>query len=409
MFVTKLKAAVAVVLVLGLLATGALGLGSHRAWAQCDKTRLAPIVEERATPPEKDKNAFTTSDKEVKDLQGEWAVVAMEEGGEKAPADALKGMKWVVKGNEITGSQPGGTGRMSFKLDSGKTPKEIDITALDGNLKGTTSPGIYAIEGTRLRVCFGEKVRPKTFATAPGDGRTMITLEKEVFTAWGKEINGLQAGLGFRPGQKRAYHQGEEATVVLRVRNVGKEAVEFKHIWAFFVENPPTITDAEGKPVRTAGTRSLRAATALQYHTVAPGKEVELYEWNFIFYRKEQPARTCLRFRDGQVQPSVRARRWPDQRQSKPPQSHVGQARHREAGTGSEGTRKATPEEGEGGLTAWGKEVGGLQAGLGFAPARSGPTATARRSRSSSGFATSARRRLSSSTSASSSSRTRPP
>ena len=43
-------------------------------------------------------------------------------------------------------------------------------------------------------------------------------------------------------------------------------------------------------------------------------------------------------------------------------------------------------------FTAWGKEIGGLQAGLGFSPGRSGPTVTARRSRSSSGFATSARR-----------------
>ena len=159
MFVTKLKAAVAVVLVLGLLATvatGAMGLGYHRASAQSDKTPIAPIVEERATP-EKDKNA-TTSDKEVGDLQGEWSVVAMEEGGEKAPADALKGMKWVVRGNEITGSQPGGTGRMSFKLDSGKTPKEIDITALGWQFKGddvtrnlrdgrNETPGLFWREG----------------------------------------------------------------------------------------------------------------------------------------------------------------------------------------------------------------------------------------------------------------------
>jgi hypothetical protein len=47
-----------------------------------------------------------------------------------------------------------------------------------------------------------------------------------------------------------AYRHGEAVTLVVRVRNVGKEAVEFKHIWAFFFENPPTITDADGKPVQ---------------------------------------------------------------------------------------------------------------------------------------------------------------
>src|SRR5438552_14727906 len=79
--------------------------------------------------------------------------------------------------------------------------------------------------------------------------------EKEAFTAWGKKVGGLQAGLGFRPGEKRAYHHGEKVTLVLRVRNPADEsdgapqAVEFKHIRAFFVENPPTITDADGKAV----------------------------------------------------------------------------------------------------------------------------------------------------------------
>ena len=47
------------------------------------------------------------------------------------------------------------------------------------------------------------------------------------------------------------------STLVVRVRNVGKEAVEFKHIWAFFVENPPTITDADGKIVKLPLGRSL--------------------------------------------------------------------------------------------------------------------------------------------------------
>jgi hypothetical protein len=70
--------------------------------------------------------------------------------------------------------------------------------------------------------------------------------EKEGFTAWGKEVGGLQAGLGFRPGEKRAYSHGETVKVVLRVRNVGKEAVDFKYQGAFLRENPPKITDADG-------------------------------------------------------------------------------------------------------------------------------------------------------------------
>jgi RNA polymerase sigma factor (sigma-70 family) len=104
--------------------------------------------------------------------------------------------------------------------------------------------------------------------------------DKETVTAWGKEVGGLQAGLGFRPGEKRFYHHGETATVVLRVRNVGKEAVEFKHIGAFFVENPPTITDADGKMVELPKFRA-EGKQAPHSTNVAPGKEIDLYDWGF--------------------------------------------------------------------------------------------------------------------------------
>src|SRR5947209_18306043 len=71
--------------------------------------------------------------------------------------------------------------------------------------------------------------------------------EKEGFTAWGKEVGVLQAGLGFRPGEKRAYGHGETVTLVVRVRNVGKKQVEFQYLKEVFKENPPIVTDADGK------------------------------------------------------------------------------------------------------------------------------------------------------------------
>lgn len=73
--------------------------------------------------------------------------------------------------------------------------------------------------------------------------------EMEPFTAWGTEINGLQAGLGFRPGEKRAYRHGETVNLVVRIRNVGKEEIEFQYLQEFFKENPPIVTEADGKPL----------------------------------------------------------------------------------------------------------------------------------------------------------------
>ncbi len=74
-------------------------------------------------------------------------------------------------------------------------------------------------------------------------------LEKQAFTAWGKEVGGLQAGLGFPVGQNRAYRHGETVKLVVRVRNVGKEAVKFQYLREYFIETPPTVTDGEGKSI----------------------------------------------------------------------------------------------------------------------------------------------------------------
>jgi hypothetical protein len=101
--------------------------------------------------------------------------------------------------------------------------------------------------------------------------------EKEDFTAWGKEVRALhlQAGLGIRPGERRAYKYGETVTLVVRVRNVGKEEAGFQYLKKFFVENPPIVTDADGKSIPQAG------PAALGFHvpeevSLAPGKEIEL-------------------------------------------------------------------------------------------------------------------------------------
>jgi hypothetical protein len=106
--------------------------------------------------------------------------------------------------------------------------------------------------------------------------------EKEGFTAWGKEAGGMQAGLGFRPGEHRAYTTGETVTLVVRVRNVGKKEVKFEYLCQFFIETPPTVTDGKGKPV------PLDPVTAFGFHVpvkvnFAPGKEIELYELKLKF------------------------------------------------------------------------------------------------------------------------------
>jgi RNA polymerase sigma factor (sigma-70 family) len=101
--------------------------------------------------------------------------------------------------------------------------------------------------------------------------------DNEAFTEWGKESGGLQAGLGYKAGEKRAYSQGETVTLVVRVRNVGKEEVKFRYVRQFFLENPPVVMDDKGKSV------PLERVTVFGFHALvpvdlAPGKEIEVGE-----------------------------------------------------------------------------------------------------------------------------------
>jgi RNA polymerase sigma factor (sigma-70 family) len=114
---------------------------------------------------------------------------------------------------------------------------------------------------------------------ATGTVEFKVKAEKpvEAVTAWGKEIGGLQAGLTV--AENRAYHTGETVTLVVRVRNVGKEPVKFQYVPKFFVENAPTVMDGDGKQVhfRYGVIELTRTHTKVDVN-LAPGKEIQLGE-----------------------------------------------------------------------------------------------------------------------------------
>jgi hypothetical protein len=83
--------------------------------------------------------------------------------------------------------------------------------------------------------------------------------------------------LGFRPSERRAYHHGETVTLVVRVRNVGKEAVQFQYVRNFFIENPPVVTNDMGKriPLKDGTPKGIYKPVDV---SLAPATEIELYE-----------------------------------------------------------------------------------------------------------------------------------
>src|SRR5262245_9086126 len=159
------------------------------------------------------------------------------------------------------------------------------VAATEGVLKAMMMSKLKVVVAVALALGFvvaGASVFSSR--TAAGDGAQPTAEapakkapEEEAFTAWGKEFGGLQAGLGFRPGQKRAYSPGTTVPLVVRVRNVGRETVTIRYHPRFFLDTPPAVTDDTGKQVSLSKRKPSGADGPVKV-TLAPGKEAELYE-----------------------------------------------------------------------------------------------------------------------------------
>src|SRR5437660_11085607 len=88
---------------------------------------------------------------DLKKLQGTWTFVSMEQDGKQQPKGdvpqtmTFEGDKFtVIMGDKIV--QAG-----TQKLDPSKKPKAVDAAITEGEGKGTTMLGIYAVEGDTIK------------------------------------------------------------------------------------------------------------------------------------------------------------------------------------------------------------------------------------------------------------------
>jgi uncharacterized protein (TIGR03067 family) len=99
-------------------------------------------------------------------LAGEaWAVLGMEDRGQKIPVERLKvkGIRFakdtvtwlLLEGDDKLAGLEG-----KLQIDPSKNPKEIDVEMPGAGIMR----GIYEIKGDKLRICLDEKRRPKDFA-----------------------------------------------------------------------------------------------------------------------------------------------------------------------------------------------------------------------------------------------------
>ncbi|QJW97013.1 hypothetical protein [Frigoriglobus tundricola] len=112
---------------------------------------------------------------------------------------------------------------------------------------------------------------PEKPAPAPAKAK-----ELAVDVAWGKEVNGLQAGVGFAPGRKGPYRLGDTATFVILLRNVSSPAVTFDYTDYYLYHHRPAVVNAAGKPVPVSQAPPLAGEYEPKKLTLATGEVVEL-------------------------------------------------------------------------------------------------------------------------------------
>jgi len=118
---------------------------------------------------------------ELKQLQGTWDVVSVEEDGKKLPAEMTRGWTLTVKGEAYTFRAGVQMVEGIYKPDPASKPKALDAERTIGEEKGKTLRGIYEAAGDELKMCFsrpGEDRRPVAFTTGEGGGHRLYVFNR---------------------------------------------------------------------------------------------------------------------------------------------------------------------------------------------------------------------------------------
>jgi RNA polymerase sigma factor (sigma-70 family) len=169
-----LRSALLVCLGFALIA-GLVGLGAYQVMATANPAQNAP-----ASPARQGEKQASDAQK----LQGDWEAVEFLVQGKTVLGTELQGAVLRFSGNKMSliyDSNKGPARSFSFKLDPSKKPKAIDLLVLDGAEKGEQGPGIYELEGGRLRLCIpNDKIteRPTEFASPEGSKLIVMRLKR---------------------------------------------------------------------------------------------------------------------------------------------------------------------------------------------------------------------------------------
>jgi uncharacterized protein (TIGR03067 family) len=124
------------------------------------------------------KNGTRIKPTDLETLQGTWYVASVEVDGEQMPMTGSPTI--VVDENRFTSVGMGAPYEGTLEVGEKKTPKTLDLVITGGHAAGIRHRGIYSFDRGRWTICLatvGNK-RPRRFATTPGAGLVLQTLER---------------------------------------------------------------------------------------------------------------------------------------------------------------------------------------------------------------------------------------
>jgi RNA polymerase sigma factor (sigma-70 family) len=171
MLLSKLKVVTAVLLAVSALGTGGV-LFAHRS--------------DGSEPPAKREPSRPETQKDEEAIRGTWAVANLEQVNHEPTKDEQAAfqagaLKVVITADRIIYPDKS---EATYQLDPGQTPKRIDLTVASDR-KTVTVPGIYSLQGDRLKLCYGregDRKPPASFDVTkaePGTFPTCWTLRRD--------------------------------------------------------------------------------------------------------------------------------------------------------------------------------------------------------------------------------------
>jgi len=122
------------------------------------------------------------AEKTQKNLQGSWTATKAERDGKAA--DDVVGNRLSFTGNRFRIQSKDGKPLYAgnVRVDPSAKPAAFDFEHTEGELKGKTWKGIYALDGDTLTTCDNapnlDKGRPAAFEAKSGSGYVLITFKR---------------------------------------------------------------------------------------------------------------------------------------------------------------------------------------------------------------------------------------